>query len=69
MPGPRSPFRTFVTKLRKRRIIATLAAFIGGGWLLVEVGAGKGVLTAALAEKAGRVFAIEKVEQLVPGLR
>ena len=24
-------------KLRKRRIIETLAAFIGGGWLLVEV--------------------------------
>lgn len=29
--------RPFLTKLRKRRIIETLAAFIGGGWLLVEV--------------------------------
>ena len=29
--------RAIVTKLRKRRIIETLAAFIGGGWLLVEV--------------------------------
>ena len=29
--------RGFVQKLRKRRIIETLAAFIGGGWLLVEV--------------------------------
>ena len=27
----------FLRKLRKRRIIETLAAFIGGGWLLVEV--------------------------------
>ncbi|MGB8959094.1 MAG: tetratricopeptide repeat protein [Candidatus Aminicenantales bacterium] len=27
----------FVQKFRKRRIIETLAAFIGGGWLLVEV--------------------------------
>jgi non-specific serine/threonine protein kinase len=33
----KSPFRTFLKKLRKRRIIETLAAFIGGGWLLVEV--------------------------------
>jgi len=30
-------FRTLFAKLRKRRIIETLAAFIGGGWLLVEV--------------------------------
>ncbi len=30
-------FRGFLQKLRKRRIIETLAAFIGGGWLLVEV--------------------------------
>ena len=27
----------FLAKLRKRHIIETLAAFIGGGWLLVEV--------------------------------
>jgi TolB-like protein/tetratricopeptide (TPR) repeat protein len=30
-------FRAPIQKLRKRRIIETLAAFIGGGWLLVEV--------------------------------
>jgi TolB-like protein len=30
-------FRALIQKLRKRRIIETLAAFIGGGWLLVEV--------------------------------
>ena len=29
-------FRAFLQKLRKRRIIETLAAFIGGGWLLLE---------------------------------
>ena len=37
-PKETNPFiRPFLTKLRKRRIIETLAAFIGGGWLLVEV--------------------------------
>jgi TolB-like protein/lipoprotein NlpI len=33
----KSFLRGFIQKLRKRRIIETLAAFIGGGWLLVEV--------------------------------
>lgn len=33
----KSPFGAFLHKLRRRRIIETLAAFIGGGWLLVEV--------------------------------
>ncbi len=32
----RSSFGAFLLKLRKRRIIETLAAFIGGGWLLLE---------------------------------
>ena len=33
----KKPFiSTFLTKLRKRHIIETLAAFIGGGWLLLE---------------------------------
>ena len=32
-----SGFRAHFAKLRKRHIIETLAAFIGGGWLLVEV--------------------------------
>lgn len=36
--------------------------------VLVEVGAGRGVLTAALAETAGRVIAIEKDERLIPAL-
>ena len=33
----KAPFQGFLQKLRKRRIIETLAAFIGGGWLLIEV--------------------------------
>ena len=37
--------------------------------VLVEVGAGRGVLTAALAESAGRVIALEKDDRLVPGLK
>jgi len=32
-----SPLKSFLAKLRKRHIIETLAAFIGGGWLLIEV--------------------------------
>jgi len=31
-----SSFKAFITKLRKRHIIETLAGFIAGGWLLVE---------------------------------
>jgi 16S rRNA (adenine1518-N6/adenine1519-N6)-dimethyltransferase len=36
---------------------------------IVEVGAGRGALTFRLAEKAGRVVAIEKDERLLAGLR
>jgi 16S rRNA (adenine1518-N6/adenine1519-N6)-dimethyltransferase len=36
--------------------------------VLVEIGAGRGVLTAALAETAGRVIAVEKDERLIPAL-
>jgi TolB-like protein/Flp pilus assembly protein TadD len=32
-----SPFKAFIAKLRKRHIIETLAGFIAGGWLLIEV--------------------------------
>ena len=35
--APRSPLKAFMAKLRKRRIIETLAAFIGGGWLTYEI--------------------------------
>jgi 16S rRNA (adenine1518-N6/adenine1519-N6)-dimethyltransferase len=37
--------------------------------VIVEIGAGRGGLTAALAAKAGKVIAIEKDERLLPGLR
>ena len=30
-------FKAFLARLRKRHIIETLAAFIAGGWLLIEV--------------------------------
>ena len=33
----KSFFKAFRAKLRTRHIIETLAAFIGGGWLLIEV--------------------------------
>jgi len=37
--------------------------------VLVEIGAGRGVLTVALAGRAGTVIAVEKDERLVPALR
>ena len=37
--------------------------------VIVEVGAGRGALTARLAERAGRVVALEKDERLIPELR
>lgn len=39
------------------------------GDVIVEIGAGKGALTMALAENGGRIVAIEKDERLIPGLR
>ncbi len=49
-----------------RKIVAVIDPRPGD--IIVEVGAGKGVLTAALAEKAGKVIALEKDERLIPGL-
>jgi 16S rRNA (adenine1518-N6/adenine1519-N6)-dimethyltransferase len=37
--------------------------------VIVEIGPGRGVLTALLAAGAGRVIAVEKDERLIPGLR
>ena len=37
--------------------------------VIVEVGAGRGALTVLLAERAGRIIAVEKDERLVPALR
>lgn len=57
--------------LASRPVLAKIVAVIdpGPGDIVVEIGAGKGVLTAALAEKAGRVIALEKDARLIPGLR
>lgn len=41
----------------------------GPGDVVIEVGAGRGALTAVLAERAGRVIAVEKDARLIPGLR
>lgn len=37
--------------------------------VIIEIGAGKGVLTRALAKKAGKIIAIEKDAALIPRLR
>ena len=50
-----------------RKIVAAIEPRPGD--VVVEIGPGKGVLTAALADKAGRVIAVEKDERLIPGLR
>jgi 16S rRNA (adenine1518-N6/adenine1519-N6)-dimethyltransferase len=49
-----------------RKIVGVIAP--GPDDVLVEIGAGRGALTAALAESAGRVIAIEKDERLIPAL-
>jgi len=50
-----------------RKIVAAIDPRAGD--VIVEIGPGRGVLTAALAAKAGRVIAIEKDERLIPALR
>jgi len=49
------------------KIIGVIAP--GPGDVIVEIGAGKGALTTLLAEKAGRVIAIEKDAGLIPDLK
>jgi|GEM_PF-5429782 len=34
--GKKTFFASLVSNLRKKKIIETLAAFIGGGWLIIE---------------------------------
>ncbi len=46
-----------------------VAAEVGPGDTVLEVGAGMGVLTAALAERAGRVVAVELEREILPALR
>jgi 16S rRNA (adenine1518-N6/adenine1519-N6)-dimethyltransferase len=50
-----------------RRIVAAVAPRPGD--TIIEIGAGKGVLTRALAAEAGRVIALEKDERLIPLLQ
>ncbi len=47
-----------------RKIVETIAP--GRDELVIEIGAGKGALTFPLAERAGKVIAIEKDRSLVP---
>src|SRR4030042_1506162 len=49
-----------------RKIVGVIEAKPGD--VIVEIGAGRGVLTAALAESAGRVIALEKDDRLIPDL-
>ncbi len=57
--------------LVNRSVLARIAdaAGAGPGDVVVEIGAGRGQLTRLLAERAGRVVAIEKDERLLPDLR
>ena len=57
--------------LKDPRILARIADALEATTAdtVVEIGPGLGGLTAALAERAGRVVAIEKDRSLVPGLR
>jgi 16S rRNA (adenine1518-N6/adenine1519-N6)-dimethyltransferase len=57
--------------LSDARILARIADAVGAGpaETVLEIGPGPGGLTAALLERAGRVVAIERDRDLVPGLR
>lgn len=80
--GPKNAMMNSVFKNKSRRhalgqhflaspaVLRNIVAVIDPkpGDVLVEIGAGRGGLTAALAETAGRVIAIEKDDRLVPGL-
>jgi 16S rRNA (adenine1518-N6/adenine1519-N6)-dimethyltransferase len=50
-----------------RKIVGTIDPRPGD--VIVEIGAGRGTLTSALAERAGRVIALEKDARLIPALR
>jgi 16S rRNA (adenine1518-N6/adenine1519-N6)-dimethyltransferase len=57
--------------LANEGVLRKIAAAIDprAGEVIVEIGPGRGALTAALAAKAGRVVAVEKDERLIPALR
>ena len=57
--------------LSDRQLLARIADALGAGPAdtVLEIGPGPGALTAVLAERAGRLVAIEKDRDLVPSLR
>ena len=71
MSAPRAKRRLGQHFLSDGRILARIADALGAGPgdTVLEIGPGPGALTAALAERAGRVVAIEKDPDLVPALR
>jgi 16S rRNA (adenine1518-N6/adenine1519-N6)-dimethyltransferase len=68
---PRAKKRLGQHFLTDPRILARIADAVeaGPGDTVLEIGPGPGGLTAALAERAGRVVAVEKDRELVPALR
>jgi 16S rRNA (adenine1518-N6/adenine1519-N6)-dimethyltransferase len=71
MSRPRAKRRLGQHFLTDPRILARIADALGAGPgdTVLEIGPGPGGLTAALAERAGRLVAIEKDRDLVPALR
>jgi 16S rRNA (adenine1518-N6/adenine1519-N6)-dimethyltransferase len=68
---PRAKRRLGQHFLSDRRILARIADALEAGPedTVLEIGPGLGSLTAALAQRAGRLVAIEKDAELVPALR
>jgi 16S rRNA (adenine1518-N6/adenine1519-N6)-dimethyltransferase len=69
--APRAKRRLGQHFLTDPRLLGRIADALGAGHgdTVLEIGPGPGGLTAALAERAGRVVAIEKDADLVPALR
>ncbi|HET6578091.1 MAG TPA: 16S rRNA (adenine(1518)-N(6)/adenine(1519)-N(6))-dimethyltransferase RsmA [Gemmatimonadales bacterium] len=68
---PRAKRRLGQHFLTDPRVLGRIADAVGAGPhdTVLEIGPGPGGLTAALAERAGRLIAIEKDRDLVPALR
>jgi 16S rRNA (adenine1518-N6/adenine1519-N6)-dimethyltransferase len=68
---PRAKRRLGQHFLSDPRILARIADALDAGPqdVVLEIGPGRGGLTAALLERAGQVIALEKDSELIPGLR
>jgi 16S rRNA (adenine1518-N6/adenine1519-N6)-dimethyltransferase len=68
---PRAKRRLGQHFLSDPRILARIADALEAGPadIVLEIGPGRGGLTAALLERAGQVIAVEKDSELIPGLR